>query len=124
MSTRKDSGQHGYDVDDTTRQTLQDFLGFAGTAQRLVARGQVAWDADEFLRLAGAAVLHRIGEAAARLDDDLTSAQPTVRWRAMKGMRNVIAHEYGVVDHEIVWNALSSDLPREAHEVRRILDLT
>lgn len=39
----------------------------------------------------------------------------------MKGMRNVIAHEYGIVDYDIVWNALRSDLPREASEVRRIL---
>ena len=41
----------------------------------------------------------------------------------MKGMRNVVAHKYGAVDHTIIWNALESDLPREVAHIKRILDL-
>jgi uncharacterized protein with HEPN domain len=40
----------------------------------------------------------------------------------MKGMRNIVAHEYGGVDYDIVWVALERDLPCEAGEVQRILD--
>lgn len=39
----------------------------------------------------------------------------------MKGMRYIVAHEYGAVDYEIVWTALEQNLPREAESVRRIL---
>jgi uncharacterized protein with HEPN domain len=103
------------------RQTLDDFLEFAETGARLVARGRDAYDADEMLRLAGEAILHRIGEAVARLGEEFIRAHPTVAWRRMKGMRNLLAHDYGAVDYNIVWNALAHDLPREAGAVRRIL---
>lgn len=111
-------------LDGRTRQTLGDFLDFAATGSRLVARGRDAYNADEMLRLAAEAVLHRIGEAVARLSDDFTKAHPQVNWRPMKGVRNLVAHEYAAVDYTIVWNALEHDLPREAAEVRRILDGT
>lgn len=38
----------------------------------------------------------------------------------MKSMRTLIAHEYGAVDYDIVWNSLANDLPREAARVRAI----
>jgi uncharacterized protein with HEPN domain len=109
-------------LDARTRQTLHDFLDFAATAARLVTRGREAYDGDEMLRLSGEAILHRIGEAVARLDDDFTTAHPEVRWRAMKGMRNLVAHDYGAVDHGILWNAMAHNLPQEAVHVQRILD--
>ncbi len=108
-------------VNERTRQVLGEFLDFAEAGARLVSRGHDAYNQDEMLRFAAEAVLQRIGEAVARLGDDFTMAHPGVSWRQMKGMRNIVAHEYGAVDYEIVWKALERDLPREADEVRRIL---
>ncbi len=110
---------------DRTAQTLRDFLGFAEAAGRLVARGKSAYDADEMLRLAAEALLHKIGETVARLERDapaLTSAHPEVRWRAMKGIRNLVAHDYGAVDHEIVWSSIETALPQEEAHIRAILE--
>ena len=107
--------------DERTQRTLRDFLAFADLGARLVARGRAAFDADEMLRLAAEAILHRIGEAVSRLDSSFTEAHPEVAWRRMKGMRNVIAHDYDLVDHSILWNALESDLPREAAAIARIV---
>lgn len=109
-------------LDGRTQQVLGDFLEFADTGARLVARGRDAYDVDEMLRLAAEAILHRIGESVARLDDQFTKANPEVSWRPMKAMRNLVAHVYGAVDYNILWNALERDLPREAAAVRRILD--
>jgi uncharacterized protein with HEPN domain len=86
-----------------------------------VERGRDAYDADEIHRLAAEAIMHRIGEAVARLGDDFIAAHPAVHWRPMKGMRSVVAHEYGAIDYALVWNTLAHDLPREAVEVQRIL---
>lgn len=109
---------------DRTSRTLQDFLDFAEAASRLVARGRDAYDADEMLRLAAEALVHRIGEAVARLDRDdpeLVGAHPDVSWRAMKGMRNLVAHHYGAIDDDIVWTTLVRDVPREAALIAQIV---
>jgi uncharacterized protein with HEPN domain len=111
-------------VQERTREALTDFLEFADQAKRLVAGGRQAWDADEVRRLAGEAIVHKIGEAVARVtrDAEFVAAHPQVAWAAMKGMRNVVAHEYNSIDYAIVWNALEKDLPREASFVRAILE--
>jgi len=113
------------DIEPRARQALVDLLEFGAQAARLVAKGKGAWDADEFLRLAGEAILSRIGEAVARVekaDPQLIADNPQVRWRPMKGTRNRVAHKYHAVDYDIVWNALHRDLPKEVASVRRILD--
>jgi uncharacterized protein with HEPN domain len=102
--------------------TLKDLLRFTDTASRLVARGKREYDADEALRLAAEAILHKIGEAVARLPDDFVDAYPDVSWRSMKATRNIFAHKYEQVDYEIIWNALAHRLPVEAQRVRQILD--
>lgn len=107
------------------RQTLRDLVEFAETGARLVARGRAAYDDDdddEMLRLAAESVIHRLGEAVNRLSCEVTIANPQVQWRGMKAMRNVVAHQYGAIDHHLVWNSLADHLPQDAAEVQRILD--
>jgi uncharacterized protein with HEPN domain len=67
------------------------------------------------------ALLHRIGEAVSRLDAGFVAEHPTVEWQKMKGMRNVVAHEYGFIDYRIVWRALIDALPRDVEAIQRIL---
>ncbi len=112
----------GPELTEQDRRTLGDIVDFAGIAARLVARGRLVYDQDEMLPLAAEAVLHRIGEAVSRLPDTVTAAHPSVRWRLMRGMRNLIAHEYEVVDPVIVWNTLAHELPVDAAAVQAILD--
>ena len=61
------------------------------------------------------AVLRRfeiIGEAASRLAPEVQALFPAIPFRAMRGMRNIIAHDYGEVDLELVWQTAEADLPR------------
>jgi uncharacterized protein with HEPN domain len=51
------------------------------------------------------AVIRRIeiiGEAAVHLTDDTRQAVPELPFRKMRGMRNIVAHDYANVDLEIV----------------------
>lgn len=60
------------------------------------------------------AVLRRleiIGEAASRLPREAQTEFPDVPFRSMRGMRNIIAHDYGEVDFELVWQTISTDIP-------------
>jgi uncharacterized protein with HEPN domain len=59
------------------------------------------------------AVLRRlevIGEAASRLSPETRALFPGLPFRAMRGMRNVIAHDYGAVDVEQVWTTASGNM--------------
>jgi uncharacterized protein with HEPN domain len=73
------------------------------------------------LRLAAEAILHKIGEAVARLPDEFIVGYPDVAWRSMKATRNIIAHRYEQVDYDIIWNGLAHRLPAEADRIRQIL---
>ncbi len=55
-----------------------------------------------------------IGEAATRLyqvSPAYTNAHQEIPWAYMRGMRNIIAHEYWGVDIEVVWRTALNDLP-------------
>ncbi len=54
-------------------------------------------------RNAVALCLLQIGELTNKLSDDFKAAHPQIPWRAIRGMRNVVAHEYGSIDVETVW---------------------
>jgi uncharacterized protein with HEPN domain len=54
--------------------------------------------------------LEIIGEAASRLTSETQARFPAMPIRSMKGMRNIIAHDYGEVDLELVWKTVSTDL--------------
>jgi uncharacterized protein with HEPN domain len=107
---------------DHERRTIDDIIDFSRSAARRMARGRRAYDHNEMLPLAAEAVLHRVGEAVARLPETLTADHPEVRWRPMRGMRNRIAHEYEGVDPVIVWSTLVHKLPVDTAAIRAILD--
>jgi uncharacterized protein with HEPN domain len=53
-----------------------------------------------------------IGEAAARVSEDLRAAHPEVNWRAIARFRNVVVHQYFSIDLDLVWNLLADDVPK------------
>ena len=60
------------------------------------------------------AVLRRleiIGEAAGRIAYEVQKEFPSIPFREIRGMRNIIAHDYGEVDLERVWETATVDVP-------------
>jgi len=60
------------------------------------------------------AVLRRfeiVGEAASRVSPETQALFPNLPFRGMRGMRNIIAHDYGEVDLDQVWTTVTTDLP-------------
>ena len=54
-------------------------------------------------RNAIALCLLQIGELVKNLSQEFTASHANIPWRAIRGMRNVVAHEYGHIDLETVW---------------------
>src|SRR3989338_7188524 len=58
-----------------------------------------------------------IGEAANNISSKFQGEHPSVEWRKIIGMRNVLAHEYFGVDLKIVWNTIKLKLPELKEEL-------
>lgn len=113
--------KHAAGGPDITR-LLEDFLHFAAEVADLVVRdGRETFVTDRRNQLTAEALIHKLGEIAARLPDAFIAQHPTVAWRALKGMRKVVAHEYAQIDYDLMWVALAARLPADAAEIRRIL---
>ncbi len=52
-----------------------------------------------------------IGEAASAVPAETQDRFPEVPWGKMKGIRNVLVHEYFRLDEEILWTASQDDIP-------------
>lgn len=55
--------------------------------------------------------LEVIGEAARHIPPDFEARHPEIPWSRMRGMRNVLAHEYFGVDLSILWQTVTQNLP-------------
>jgi len=55
--------------------------------------------------------LEIIGEAARRVSVETHDHFPDIPWKSMIGLRNVLAHEYGEIRHEILWAIVRDKLP-------------
>jgi uncharacterized protein with HEPN domain len=91
---------------------LADLAEAADAAAELVRLGKERGDTERPLRLAGKAVIGRLGDIATKLPDEVIKATPEIPWREVKGMRIIAAHAYHRIDYDEVWVTLRDDVPR------------
>jgi uncharacterized protein with HEPN domain len=82
---------------------------------------------DEFIQNTAIqdAVIRRIeiiGEAANRIGEQSKKKYDHLPWIEMKGMRNLLIHEYDEIDLKEVWNTVKNDLPALIIEMEKIVD--
>lgn len=93
-------------------QTLRDIWNAAQEILEFTAgldRDRLAGD-----RRTCAAVLYEIvviGEAANCLSQQFQTQHPNVPWKDIIGMRNIVTHQYGKVDSDVLWDVVSQDIP-------------
>jgi uncharacterized protein with HEPN domain len=80
-----------------------------------------AFSADEKTADAVVRNLEVVGEAARHVPDEVTRQYPDIPWDKMRGIRNVLAHEYFGLDMTIVWQTLKDDLPPLVPLLQRVL---
>jgi len=82
------------------------------------------WDAFyEILQVQDAVVrrIEIIGEAARRISLETRDKYPQIPWREMTSMRNLVIHEYDVVDIKQVWDTVQNKLPLLIEELSKIV---
>ena len=80
----------------------------------IVTAGREAFDSSWLVRSAAERQLEIIGEAAGKLSDQLQARRPNLPISEARGLRNVIAHEYGEVDYDLLWHTMSASVPQFA----------
>jgi uncharacterized protein with HEPN domain len=63
-----------------------------------------------------------VGEAARKVPEEVTARYPSIPWREMGDMRNVVIHEYFGIDMKILWETLKNELPLIVTGLQRIID--
>ncbi|MBQ8509835.1 MAG: DUF86 domain-containing protein [Clostridia bacterium] len=54
----------------------------------------------------------QIGELAGGLSAEFRqNTAKQMQWNAIKGMRNMVAHDYGSMSREIIWETVLNDIP-------------
>jgi uncharacterized protein with HEPN domain len=61
-----------------------------------------------------------IGEASRHIPDDVQASAPQVPWADMRGIRNVVIHEYFGVSLPILWATVQQDLPPLVEPLQRL----
>ena len=62
-----------------------------------------------------------IGEAARRVSTNFTSTHTEIAWRQIIGQRNILAHEYGQIDYELLYKTVIEDIPTLIEQLKNLL---
>ncbi len=107
-----------------TKKCLHDVLEAARDIEQYTRElDRAGYLADGMVQAAVERKFEIIGEALNRLTRSKSPVLEKLSDHArIIGFRNVIAHGYDAVDHEIVWEAVRSYLPKLAVEAERLLE--
>ena len=75
--------------------------------------------ADRKLCLAVERCLEIVGEAAGRVSGAFQRKCPDIPWRKIKGLRNILAHEYGHIEYPALFKTTREDVPALLKELER-----
>ncbi len=66
--------------------------------------------------------LEIIGEASGNISDELKQKYPDIAWKEMRGMRNVVTHQYFGVELGDVWSTVINDIPLLKAQIQTIIE--
>ena len=105
------------------KMRIQDILDCISKIQSYVAGMTLDEFRNDSLRIdAVIRNLEIIGEAAGHIPVEVQERYPDLAWLEMRGMRNIMVHEYFGVSIPIIWHTIQNDLGPLEEGIRRILD--
>ncbi|MGE7371084.1 HepT-like ribonuclease domain-containing protein [Neorhizobium sp. NPDC001467] len=67
---------------------------------------------DTMLKFGVERAIEIISEASRHIPDDLRSTRPEVPWPKVRGIGNVLRHEYHGLSGKIIWTVIEDEIPK------------
>lgn len=71
------------------------------------------------------ALLHNfimLGEAANRVTHTFAESHPDIAWKQIAGLRHRLVHDYDEIDYDILWEAMTIDIPALLPRIKSIVN--
>lgn len=101
---------------DKTRRVLAHLEALERDARTIVAEGRQAFTR-MINRRAALSVIIDVSSAIEKLPATFKEARPHIPWEAIRGMRNILAHDYQVVRDDLLWQTLVRDIPELVDQI-------
>lgn len=103
------------------KELLQDILEHGQEAlDYLAGIGFEDFQNDRRLQLVTERLMEIIGEAAGHLSDEARESIP-YDWHAVRGLRNILSHQYGNIDPSVLYAASTNQLPELLERIQAVL---
>lgn len=101
------------------RIRVRHMIEAAESALHFVAgRPRADLDRDRMLLFAVVRAIEIIGEAASKVSTETRTALANIQWGTIVGMRNRLVHAYFEIDTNIVWVAVTEEIPALLSQLR------
>lgn len=90
-------------------QDMLDTITLIETA--LSGKTRADFGKDDILRLAIQRAIEILSEASRHIPDELLPHAPDIPWRAIRGIGNILRHEYHRIADDMIWTVVVRDLP-------------
>jgi uncharacterized protein with HEPN domain len=81
------------------------------TQQIIEGQSRDSLDDNIVITLALTRLIEIMGEAANHVSEETRARLSTIPWRNIVGMRNRVIHDYGNVNHDILWKTITEHIP-------------
>jgi uncharacterized protein with HEPN domain len=103
------------------REILKRIIDCIDAVDGYTARAGAGWADDDMAVDAIAKRVEEIGEVAKRLTPEALELMPGVDWRGVKGIRDVMAHDYLDVEIDVIADVVADYLPGLRAAIIRVL---
>jgi len=103
------------------REALERIVESAVIVAGYAERAGADWTSDAMVVDAIAKRIEEIGETAKRIGTTTLASMPEIDWRGLKGIREILAHDYDDIDIAIVDDVVRAKLPQVVTVVRQRL---
>ena len=89
-------------------------LEYCGEIENILTRlnhCEEAFRKDKGLSAGAVFYIAQIGELAAHFSEEFKEEHNEIPWREIKGMRNILIHEYHTASPKTIWETATGDIP-------------